>query len=107
MTYPGKRQVLLFYNAQGIATKTEQLNILEAQKEGLAERDIEIHSYILSEHTDEAQKWKASPEDPFTFILVGKDGTEKMRSQTVVSTEKLFSTIDAMPMRKREMKEKH
>jgi hypothetical protein len=35
---------------------------------------------------------------------VGKDGGEKLRSDTVVSPEQLFSIIDAMPMRKDEMK---
>ena len=35
------------------------------------------------------------------FILIGKDGTEKLRKETV-KIEDLFEVIDAMPMRKRE-----
>ena len=35
------------------------------------------------------------------FILIGKDGTEKLRKDTV-KIEDLFEVIDAMPMRKRE-----
>jgi hypothetical protein len=32
-------------------------------------------------------------------ILVGKDGTEKQRSQTPIALAVLFRTIDALPMR--------
>ena len=39
------------------------------------------------------------------MILVGKDGTEKLRAHHVVSAQALFALIDAMPMRQREMRE--
>ena len=43
-------------------------------------------------------------DDEFTFILVGKDGTVKLkRVNKVVSSEVLFKRIDAMPMRRAEM----
>jgi hypothetical protein len=41
----------------------------------------------------------------FAAILVGKDGTEKLRHDAPVTAAKLFATIDAMPMRRREMRE--
>jgi hypothetical protein len=44
--------------------------------------------------------------DDFVFILIGKDGTVKLRSQEPVSSEDLFSLIDSMPMRKEEMRRK-
>jgi hypothetical protein len=43
--------------------------------------------------------------DTFAVILVGKDGTEKRRDDEPVTPESLFRTIDAMPMRQREMRE--
>ena len=43
--------------------------------------------------------------DSFAAILVGKDGTEKLRHDAPISADKLFRTIDAMPMRRREMRE--
>ena len=43
--------------------------------------------------------------DNFAAILVGKDGTEKLRHDEAISAAKLFQTIDAMPMRRREMRE--
>ena len=39
-----------------------------------------------------------------TFVLVGKDGTEKLR-KAKIDLDEIFEVIDAMPMRKREMKE--
>ena len=43
--------------------------------------------------------------DSFAAILVGKDGTEKLRHDAPISADKLFRTIDAMPMRQREMRQ--
>jgi len=45
--------------------------------------------------------------DDFTFILVGKDGGVKLRSNAPVSAERLSNVIDAMPMRRREMREQN
>ena len=42
--------------------------------------------------------------DEFTFVLIGLDGGEKMRSTKVVSLEQLFGLIDSMPMRQWELK---
>ena len=39
------------------------------------------------------------------FVLVGKDGTEKLR-KTEINLDEVFDVIDAMPMRRREMKER-
>jgi hypothetical protein len=38
----------------------------------------------------------------FTALLVGKDGTEKLRSPRPVSLTEIFDVIDAMPMRQQE-----
>ncbi len=42
----------------------------------------------------------------FVVILIGKDGGEKMRSKKPLSFHRLREAIDAMPMRRQEMKEK-
>jgi len=42
----------------------------------------------------------------FEVILVGKDGGEKLRQNTPISAQKLQATIDAMPMRQQEMRER-
>ena len=42
----------------------------------------------------------------FTAILVGKDGGEKLRRRGVLDVNTLSHTIDAMPMRQHETREK-
>ena len=101
--YPGKRQILLFYNDNGIAVKNKQLSLFTNDEKGLKERDIVIHTYKTNEAA--ANKWNIKSGAAFTFILVGKDGGEKMRTDTIVSLAQLYKTIDAMPMRKEEMKQ--
>lgn len=45
------------------------------------------------------------PVEAFRVVLVGKDGTEKHRDAEPVTVRSVFDTIDAMPMRQREMRE--
>ncbi len=42
----------------------------------------------------------------FAVVLVGKDGGEKARWSGPVSEREVFARVDAMPMRRREMREK-
>ena len=49
------------------------------------------------------QRFHLAPE-AFAVVLLGKDGGEKLRVTAPVSMERLNRTIDAMPMRKDEMK---
>lgn len=42
----------------------------------------------------------------FLVILLGKDGREKLRSSTPIPLEHLARIIDAMPMRRQEMRER-
>ena len=44
------------------------------------------------------------PQDAFGAVLVGKDGGAKLTSTEPIPPRKLFSTIDAMPMRRDEMR---
>lgn len=45
------------------------------------------------------------PVDVFRVVLVGKDGTEKRRDAEPVGVRSIYDTIDAMPMRQREMRD--
>ena len=71
-------------------------------EDALAERDMVIH--LLIKKQDEHEPFNLE-EDKFTVLLIGKDGTEKGRWHEPVSVEELFTLIDTMPMRQREMKE--
>ena len=105
--YPGKREILLFYKETGTVLHNEQLAILNQNKAGLKERDILVQTYKITEQTKEATKRNVPPSASLVFLLIGRDGGEKLRSDSVVSIENLFSVIDAMPMRKQEMKSRN
>lgn len=98
------RQVLLFYTDGGLEKQKTQSQILNAHEKDVNERDIKVQRFSYSENNSaEWKKWNIDTANPFTFILVGRDGCEKLRSSEVVSAEKLFGLIDAMPMRKNEV----
>lgn len=40
----------------------------------------------------------------FSIVLIGKDGGEKLRRNSLLTTRELFSMVDVMPMRRAEMR---
>lgn len=67
----------------------EQTKVLAADPKGLKIRDIKIKEHFGG--------------SAFKITLTGKDGGVKLTSKSVLTLEKLYGTIDAMPMRKAEM----
>ncbi len=51
------------------------------------------------------QKYK-SDDSPFEVVLIGLDGGVKLTQNNILTCEKLFAIIDAMPMRRRELRRK-
>lgn len=99
------RIIYLFSTEAGNASFIAQKSFFSKDAAGLKERAIEVHEMIgLKANESIFKKYKTSAQS-FTFILFGKDGGEKMRSNEPVSLEKLYRTIDAMPMRQNEMKQ--
>jgi len=99
-----KRMLLVFADNQSNIKVKEQQNVLKADVNGLNERDIEVRYYYAN--NDKAAFKARKLTAPFTVILVGKDGGDKLKSTLPVSLKKLFDTIDGMPMRKYEMQRK-
>lgn len=68
-----------------------QRQILDADPDGLFERDIAVVTAL-------------NPAGPprFEVVLVGKDGRDKLRQSEPLSLEALYRLIDAMPMRRAE-----
>jgi len=99
------REVWIFAPDADNASFITQKSLLN-DAAGLKERDIKVHEVLgLKANESVFKQYKASSQK-FTFILFGKDGGEKLRSNNPVSLEKLYQTIDAMPMRRQEMKNK-
>lgn len=96
------RPVLVFGGSPDAPDFARQMEILRAVEEGLLDRDI----VVLSDTAPEAPgalRRRFSPEG-FLVVLIGKDGGVKLSQTAPVSAETLFGTIDAMPMRRREMR---
>jgi hypothetical protein len=73
----------------------------------LEKGDTKLGNVPLSEGSGDYLREKFSINSgTFTTLLIGKDGGVKLRSQGPVELEEIFSLIDAMPMRQREMRDK-
>jgi hypothetical protein len=91
---------------------------LVAQQAEVADRDLVIFEILESgsstmnaTHLDPqtAQSLREKFElrqGEFTVILIGKDGGVKLNRQDPIQLEDIFSLIDAMPMRREEMRQK-
>lgn len=93
-------------------------NTLKKNIDGVIDRDLTI-LYIFEEsqsiYGDSLINQKTSKylREKFyaatsktTFILLGKDGGEKMRTINQFSIDRLFTRIDEMPMRRSELEER-
>ena len=95
------RLLLVFAPSPEDALFLEQLAELEAERTGLVERDLLVLTDTDPERSSDLRYGLEI--GGFHVLLVGKDGGVKIRSSTPVGTETLFATIDAMPMRQREI----
>lgn len=82
-----------------------QARMLAADERGSMERDLVVVEAIGADAEAKAVRERLGlPETGFRAVLVGKDGGAKLTSAEPIPREKLFSTIDAMPMRRQEAK---
>jgi hypothetical protein len=92
----------------------KQRLILQQEKTGSTERKLlvyiitpqafleEIHEEEWIPSTKLYQQFRTPGED-FEIVLIGLDGSVKMRATETITAGELFSVIDAMPMRRQEI----
>lgn len=111
------RPVLVFAGMNDLAD--EQMQWLSTDPQGLRDRDIVVIEIPAVDDNDatvqvDGQRIGVSPTAlrdkfvvgrGFAVLLVGKDTGVKLRSNQPVSRQTLYETIDAMPMRQREMRQ--
>ena len=100
--FQDKRQLLLFVDNENNYQLQQQLKYLRRDADGLKDRDIEVNVYYKDKNPQPFIKWKLKA--AFTAVLVGKDSGDKLISTKPIMLQKLYDTIDAMPMRRSEMK---
>ncbi|MGI0489498.1 DUF4174 domain-containing protein [Pantanalinema rosaneae CENA516] len=110
------RILLVFAPSTDSANYRQQMQVWQADTAGTDDRDLKLVQILGAgeSQVDGRSLSSASAErlrqqfgitsEEFAVILVGKDGTEKQRSQTPMDLAMLFRTIDAMPMRQQEMR---
>ncbi|MFK7922067.1 MAG: DUF4174 domain-containing protein [Bacteroidia bacterium] len=110
------RLVLVFSPTADNELYLTQLQAIESLGDGWAERELVLFSVLPKAGTGPKAELKQSEinflrerfqieEKDFVVILIGKDGGEKLRlDQSVLTEQKLFPLIDAMPMRQAEIK---
>ena len=105
------RLLLVFAPSENNAEYQQQMQLFQGQKSNFAERNLLIielltegtSSVDVQEVTKIRERFNVNPKE-FRVVLVGKDGTAKRQEESPVSPQSIFETIDAMPMRRQEMR---
>jgi hypothetical protein len=111
------RPLLIFAPSPADPQLAIQLRTLRENAPGVAERDVVVIAIPYQRSsptqatltdggaTDARRRFRVAPAD-FVVILIGKDGGEKLRSSKPLRIETLRETIDAMPKRQEEMRQR-
>ncbi len=109
------RLVLVYTEDRSGNLYKEQIDVLKGDIAGLEDRKLVIYHYtpdVVKKGLEDG-KWKkrddrsekfTETKGNFEVLLLGLDGRVKLRQQTLLTREKLYSTIDAMPMRQSEIR---
>jgi hypothetical protein len=112
-----KRLLIIYTNEYTQALLESQIQNIKGELKEYQERDLLVlileeesvnilddnHSHSL-DYLKVMNRLNISSEDGYQNLLIGKDGGIKLRKENLISNKELFNIIDAMPMRKREMK---
>ncbi|MDF9799801.1 hypothetical protein OKW21_005064 [Catalinimonas alkaloidigena] len=115
--YHWKNRIILLFSSNHGDKYQQQLEVFNTESAGMKDRDLVV--FYIKDNIVESPKGKTYNEkeaerlreqfqiveNAFSVILIGKDGTQKLKQDEVLSTDKLFAVIDAMPMRRREMRQ--
>ena len=117
------RVILIISKTQESEVYKNQIEEFKNSTKAIIERKLIIYyvlpnQYKLVDYQNEKSnnKWISSSklfktyadkQSEFKVVLVGLDGSVKLQQNQLISTSKLFNTIDSMPMRKSELKNKN
>ena len=89
----------------GDARLKAQRAALASARGGVGERDLVVLEAVGDGAEAAALRERLGlPARTFRAVLVGKDGGAKLASDEPIPPQRLFATIDAMPMRRNEMR---
>ena len=114
--YQWENRLILLFGSISESAVEKQITELEKDTEGITDRDLLIFHIDRDEvrfieksdnpasSADKLRNRYNIGEQEFRYILIGKDGGVKLNKKEFVPNKDLFSVIDAMPMRQREMR---
>ncbi|MGB1265144.1 MAG: DUF4174 domain-containing protein [Nereida ignava] len=97
------RPIVVFADSPNDPRFIEQMELLAARADDLAERDVVV-MVDTAPSANSALRKKLRPRG-FMLALIGKDGGIKLRKPFPWDVRELSRTIDKMPVRKREIRE--
>lgn len=109
------RLILLFAPNSQYPNYLMQLENFQDCEAEMDERHIVVLSFFADDYDNERlleankedihaiRERFGAPDDDFLAVLVGKDGTEKYRSNQPFRMDKINRIVDSMPMRQQEM----
>ncbi|WP_394996330.1 DUF4174 domain-containing protein [Emticicia sp.] len=112
-----KNRIILILS-EDTAAFQQQMLAFKTNEKGMNERSLIVYHLKSDEYeqvmpkndvrktTNLFEKYK-QVNVPFEVILIGLDGSIKLRQKDFLSCEKLFATIDSMPMRSSELKNRN
>jgi hypothetical protein len=100
---PPQRVLILFADTSRQPELIEQKKRIEAAMLDLADRDVCVEEQIGP--GEARRRWRV-PATGFLLLLIGKDGTAKMRRTTPAEISEILSLIDGMPMRRAEIEQR-
>lgn len=99
------RVLVLAAPDSGDARLAAQRQALASVRAGSTERDlVTVEAVGPGAEARALRRRLGLPDDAFRAVLVGKDGGAKLTEAEPIPPQRLFSTIDAMPMRRDEVK---
>lgn len=117
--YQWKNRLLLLSLTEDEEEKAQVTQLLSSKKAELSERDLVVINLsagkwqlplqkVLSEaeKAELRKRLQVAKSKGSTFILLGKDGSEKARQRGRLELRAVFALIDAMPMRKAELRQR-
>ncbi|MET4106553.1 DUF4174 domain-containing protein [Hymenobacter sp. UYP22] len=103
-----KRVLLLCAPTADDANLRRQQQLLGPVVDDMNARDLLVREVLFDHLTDPDRRYLREQlgvkTTSFTVLLIGKDGGVKQRAGTPLPPARLFTTIDAMPMRRQEMR---
>jgi len=99
-----KRPIVVFADSPNDPNFRQQIEFLEARAEELAERDVIVLT-DTDPSTESGLRQHLRPRG-FMLVLVGKDGSVLLRKPFPWNVRELMRTIDKMPIRQREIRER-